>query len=208
MRYSLRRGKTSRWRVLKTILDYLRYRYDLLDMETACRDSLRPLRGRREEDLVQFCREWFHDVLATRLEICGGGCSPGITLSPFVSATGRCSGPKSSPSRWKAIWRGALFTRTASPTSPCSKGWETHGWSTRTRNSVWRQKDGGGRWRISPLRQRGDREKAPSQVPSPERRIGDRMILVPAQRMSSLKKRGLIWLPCCRSPRRSQRRPH
>ncbi len=63
MRYSLRRGKTTRWRVLKTVLDYVRYRYDLLDMETAYRDSLRPLRGRREEELVQFCREWFQEAI-------------------------------------------------------------------------------------------------------------------------------------------------
>jgi HAD superfamily hydrolase (TIGR01490 family) len=63
MRYSLRRGKTSRWKVLKSLVDYARYRYDLLNMEVAYRDSLRPLVGVREEELVQFCQEWFEDAV-------------------------------------------------------------------------------------------------------------------------------------------------
>lgn len=63
MRYSLRRGKTTRWKVLKSMIDYLRYRYDLLNMELAYRDSLRPLVGVREEELVQFCQEWFNEAL-------------------------------------------------------------------------------------------------------------------------------------------------
>jgi len=63
MRYSLRRGKTTRWKVLKSMVDYVRYRYDLLNMEVAYRDSLRPLVGIREEELVQFCREWFQDAV-------------------------------------------------------------------------------------------------------------------------------------------------
>jgi len=63
MRYSLRRGKTTRWKVVKSMVDYLRYRYDLLNMEVAYRDSLRPLVGVREEELIQFCQEWFNDVL-------------------------------------------------------------------------------------------------------------------------------------------------
>jgi len=61
MRYSLRRGKTTRWNVIKSIVDYLRYRYDVLDMEKAYRDSLRPLVGVAEGELMQFCREWFED---------------------------------------------------------------------------------------------------------------------------------------------------
>jgi len=63
MRYSLRRGKTTHWKVLKSIVDYLRYRYDFLDMEKAYRDSLRPLAGIREQELVQFCQEWFDEVV-------------------------------------------------------------------------------------------------------------------------------------------------
>ena len=62
MRYSLRRGKTTRWRVLKSTIDYFRYRYDLLNTEVAYRKSLRPLVGVREEELVQFSREWFEEV--------------------------------------------------------------------------------------------------------------------------------------------------
>ena len=61
MRYSLRRGKTTRWNLIKSIVDYLRYRYDVLDMEKAYRDSLRPLAGIEEGELIQFCREWFED---------------------------------------------------------------------------------------------------------------------------------------------------
>ncbi len=61
MRYSLRRGKTTRWNVMKSIVDYLRYRYDVLDMEKAYRDSLRPLAGIQEGELRQFCQEWFED---------------------------------------------------------------------------------------------------------------------------------------------------
>jgi HAD superfamily hydrolase (TIGR01490 family) len=63
MRYSLRRGKTTRWKVIKCMVDYIRYRYDLLDMETAYQDSLRPLVGVREEELIHFCQEWFNDVV-------------------------------------------------------------------------------------------------------------------------------------------------
>ncbi len=62
MRYSLRRGKTTRWKLFKSLIDYARYRYDLLNMEVAYRDSLRPLVGVREEELVQFCQEWFEDA--------------------------------------------------------------------------------------------------------------------------------------------------
>jgi HAD superfamily hydrolase (TIGR01490 family) len=63
MRYSLYRGKTTHWQVLKSIVHYLRYRYDFLDMEKAYRDSLRPLAGIREEELMQFCQEWFDEVV-------------------------------------------------------------------------------------------------------------------------------------------------
>jgi len=63
MRYSLRRGKTTRWKVVKSMIDYLRYRYDLLNMEVAYQDSLRPLMGVREEELIQFCQEWFNDAV-------------------------------------------------------------------------------------------------------------------------------------------------
>jgi HAD superfamily hydrolase (TIGR01490 family) len=61
MRYSFRRGKTTSWKVLKSIINYFRYRYDLLNMERVYLDSLRPLIGVREEDLIQFCQEWFED---------------------------------------------------------------------------------------------------------------------------------------------------
>ncbi len=59
MRYSYARGKTSLWRVGKSIVDYLRYRYDLLNMDKAYRQSLRPLIGVKEEELIKFCYEWF-----------------------------------------------------------------------------------------------------------------------------------------------------
>ncbi len=61
MRYSFRRKKTTRWRLFKAMVDYLRYRYDLLDMEKAYKDSLRPLIGVQEDELRQFCREWFEE---------------------------------------------------------------------------------------------------------------------------------------------------
>ncbi len=59
MRYSYDRGKASLWRVGKSIIDYLRYRYDLLNMDKAYRQSLRPLIGVKEEELIKFCAEWF-----------------------------------------------------------------------------------------------------------------------------------------------------
>jgi HAD superfamily hydrolase (TIGR01490 family) len=61
MRYSLHRKKTTRWKVVKSVLDYWLYRFDLLDMKKAYKDSLRPLIGVREEELRQFCREWFEE---------------------------------------------------------------------------------------------------------------------------------------------------
>jgi HAD superfamily hydrolase (TIGR01490 family) len=63
MRYCLRRGKTTRWKVVKSLVYYFLYRYDLLDMEKAYRDSLRLLVGTREEDLMQFCQEWFEEAI-------------------------------------------------------------------------------------------------------------------------------------------------
>jgi HAD superfamily hydrolase (TIGR01490 family) len=63
MRYSLLRKKTSRWKVYKAMLDYFRYRLDLLDMPKAYRQTLRDLIGVREEELVQFCQEWFEDAV-------------------------------------------------------------------------------------------------------------------------------------------------
>ncbi len=59
MRYSFRRGKTTRWKLIKSLFDYVRYRYDLINMEKAYKASLRPLIGVREEELAQFCEEWF-----------------------------------------------------------------------------------------------------------------------------------------------------
>lgn len=63
LRYSFRRKKTSRWKVYRSMVDYLRYRLDLLDMKKAYRASLQDLIGIREEELVQFCQEWFEDVV-------------------------------------------------------------------------------------------------------------------------------------------------
>jgi HAD superfamily hydrolase (TIGR01490 family) len=63
MQYSFRRGKTTRWKLIKSLFDYVRYRYDCIDMEKAYRASLRPLIGVREEELVQFCQEWFEETL-------------------------------------------------------------------------------------------------------------------------------------------------
>ena len=48
---------------MKSIAYYLLYRYDLLDMKKAYRDFLRLLVGTREEDLMQFCQEWFEDAI-------------------------------------------------------------------------------------------------------------------------------------------------
>ena len=42
MRYSFRRGKTTRWKLIKSLFDYVRYRYDFINMEKAYRASLRP----------------------------------------------------------------------------------------------------------------------------------------------------------------------
>jgi len=63
MRYSLGRGKTSRWKVFKSMLDYILYRFDLLDMEKAYRDSLKLLMGVREEEFIQFSQEWFEEII-------------------------------------------------------------------------------------------------------------------------------------------------
>jgi len=63
MRYSFQRGKTTRWKFIKSLFDYARYRYDLIDMEKAYKATLRPLIGVREEELTQFCEEWFDAVV-------------------------------------------------------------------------------------------------------------------------------------------------
>ncbi len=63
MRYSFRRGKIGRWKVLRSMLDYFRYRFDLLNMEKAYRETLKVLVGVREEEFIQFCREWFEEMI-------------------------------------------------------------------------------------------------------------------------------------------------
>jgi len=63
MRYSFQRGKTTRWKLIKSLFDYVRYRYDLINMEKAYRATLRPLVGVREEELTRFCEEWFEAVV-------------------------------------------------------------------------------------------------------------------------------------------------
>jgi HAD superfamily hydrolase (TIGR01490 family) len=63
MQYSFRRGKTTRWKLIKSLFDYVRYRYDFINMEKAYRASLRPLIGKREEELSQFCQEWFEEMV-------------------------------------------------------------------------------------------------------------------------------------------------
>ena len=63
MRYSFHRGKTTRWKLIKSLFDYGRYRYDLINMEKAYKASLRPLIGVREEELARFCEEWFEAVV-------------------------------------------------------------------------------------------------------------------------------------------------
>jgi putative phosphoserine phosphatase / 1-acylglycerol-3-phosphate O-acyltransferase len=63
MRYSLSRGKTNHWMVWRAMLDYIRYRFDLLNMSKAYRKTLKPLIGIREEELIDFCQEWFEEVL-------------------------------------------------------------------------------------------------------------------------------------------------
>jgi HAD superfamily hydrolase (TIGR01490 family) len=63
MHYSFRRGKTTRWKLVKSLFDYIRYRYDFINMEKAYRASLRPLIGKREEELSQFCQEWFEEMV-------------------------------------------------------------------------------------------------------------------------------------------------
>ncbi len=45
------------------MIDYMRYRLDLLDMAKAYRESLKDLIGIREEELAQFCQEWFQDAV-------------------------------------------------------------------------------------------------------------------------------------------------
>jgi HAD superfamily hydrolase (TIGR01490 family) len=63
MRYARRHNRTNRWRELKAIWDYVRYRFDLLDMGRAYRASLEPLIGVRAEDLAGFCEEWFSEEI-------------------------------------------------------------------------------------------------------------------------------------------------
>ncbi len=63
MRYSFRRGKIGRWKVLKSMVDYFRYRFDLLNMEKAYRETLKVLVGVREKEFIQFCQEWFEEMI-------------------------------------------------------------------------------------------------------------------------------------------------
>jgi HAD superfamily hydrolase (TIGR01490 family) len=63
MRYARRHNRASRWREIKALWDYVRYRFDLLDMEKAYRASLELLIGVRAEDLAQFCEDWFAEEI-------------------------------------------------------------------------------------------------------------------------------------------------
>jgi HAD superfamily hydrolase (TIGR01490 family) len=63
VRYSFRCGKTSPWMMIQTLVDYLRYRFDILDMSKAYRKSLQYLVGVQEEELIHFCQDWFEKVV-------------------------------------------------------------------------------------------------------------------------------------------------
>ncbi len=63
MRYARKHRRASRWRELKALMDYLRYRFDLLDMSKAYRASLQLLIGVRVEELARFCEEWFEEEI-------------------------------------------------------------------------------------------------------------------------------------------------
>ncbi len=63
MRYARRHKRTSRWREIKALWDYLRYHFDLLDMGKAYRASLELLVGIRAEELTRFCEEWFAEEI-------------------------------------------------------------------------------------------------------------------------------------------------
>jgi HAD superfamily hydrolase (TIGR01490 family) len=63
VRYSFRCGKTSPWMMIQTLVDYLRYRFDVLDMPKAYRKSLQYLVGIQEEELTRFCQDWFEEVV-------------------------------------------------------------------------------------------------------------------------------------------------
>lgn len=63
MRYARRHNRTSRWREIKAMWDYVRYRFDLLDMNKAYRASLELLVGVRTEELAEFCESWFAEEI-------------------------------------------------------------------------------------------------------------------------------------------------
>ena len=63
MRYARKNRRTSRWKEIKALWDYLRYRFDVLDMAKAYRASLQILVGVRVEELARFCEEWFEEEI-------------------------------------------------------------------------------------------------------------------------------------------------
>src|ERR1700739_1948694 len=62
-RYLYERGDMNRWEMIKISYSYLRYRLNLLDVETMMKRFASERKGRPESGMISFCESWFDSVV-------------------------------------------------------------------------------------------------------------------------------------------------
>jgi HAD superfamily hydrolase (TIGR01490 family) len=62
-KYIYEKGGMKRWEMIKASYLYLKYRLNLLDVETMMKRFARERKGRPESGMVSFCESWFQSVV-------------------------------------------------------------------------------------------------------------------------------------------------
>ncbi|SRR5579875_1457321 len=62
-RYLYKKGYIKRWEMIKASYLYLKYRLNLLDIETMMKGFARERKGRPESGMISFCESWFQNTV-------------------------------------------------------------------------------------------------------------------------------------------------
>ena len=63
LKYLYEKGDMKRWEMIKASYLYLKFRLNLLDVETMMKRFARERKGRPESGMVSFCESWFQNVV-------------------------------------------------------------------------------------------------------------------------------------------------
>lgn len=62
-KYLYKKGDIKRWEMIKASYLYLKYRLNLLDVETMMKRFARERKGRSESGMISFCESWFQSAV-------------------------------------------------------------------------------------------------------------------------------------------------